>query len=361
MKKAVIAILCLCLICETCCAETVARIAKSSGNITFDANIYGANISQATVYKVALKASDSNMDSAIMELFDRILFRRTTMAEIFEERDADPFIERDYYTPEGKEQEHADYSFYEGAICASTYASGFYYGIMDIFRQYDGACYIPDRLECGDLPMMSAKSAVIDLHDVAVQLGLNVEEAPYILRAYSMDNQLASSEGIHPYIQMVVQGNDLTAENRTIVSEYGSDCYFIAYRYAVDGIPVAYSYFYLESQDFFTPRSQVYALYNNDGMIAFASLNQFEIIESVESHTLITAEEAADKVAEHFSRILGIEPFVCKEISLEYVPLPYSGCDIAREAMLTPAWVFYFEGDNVTPVLVNAIDGTIIN
>lgn len=360
MKKTIFLILFLCLICGTCWGESSDRIKQTIGNVTFDAELSGKGISEAAIYKVRLKASDPNMDKTIMDLFDRILFRRSTTADILEKIDGDLPI-RNYYTAEGKKQEWADYSFNDGTISAGTYDSSYYTGIMDIFRQYDGACYIPDRLQCGDLPTMSAESVAVDLHDVAVQLCLNIESTPYVLRAYSMNDKLASSKGIHPFLQMVIQGNDLTAENREIVSMGGGDCYFVAYRFAIDRIPVSYSYFYLEFQDFFTVRSHVYALYNNDGMISFVSLNQFEITESGNLQGLISANEAAEKVAEDLGKILGVDSFICKEIALEYVPLAFSGCDIEREAMLTPVWVFYFEGNDITPVLINAIDGTMID
>lgn len=294
-----------------------------------------------------------------MALFDRILFRRDETAYILEESDGDSHF-RDYYTAEGKKQEWADYGFNDGAIFAGTYESSFYSGIMDIFKQYDAACYIPDRLECGDLPAMSAESVAADLHDVAVQLGLNIESTPYILRAYSMNDELAAHEGIHPFLQIVIQGNDLTDKNREIVTRDGGDCYFVAYRFAMDNIPIPYSYFYLESQDFFTMYSFVYALYNREGMTSFAVLNQFETTESGNPQKLIAANEAAEKVAEDLNMILGVDSFICKEISLEYVPLAFRGCDIEREAMLTPVWVFYFEGYDIAPVLINAIDGTVI-
>lgn len=360
MKKTVLLILCMCLICGICWGESSDRIEQTIGNVAFDAEVSGTGISEAAIYKVRLRTSDSNMDRVIMQLFDRILFRRSTTADILEKIDGDLPI-RNYYTADGKKQEWADYSFNDGTISAGTYDSSYYTGIMDIFRQYDGACYIPDRLRCGDLPTMSAESVAEDLHDVAVQLYLNIESTPYIMRAYSMNDKLASSKGIHPFLQMVIQGNDLTAENREIVSKGGGDCYFVAYRFAIDSIPVSYSYFYMESKDYCTMRSHVYALYNNDGMISFVSLNQFEIVESGNLQGLIAVNEAAEKVAEDLGKILGIDSFVCKEISLEYVPLGFSGCDIEREAMLTPAWVFYFEGDDIAPVLINAIDGTMID
>lgn len=352
--------LCLCLICGSCWAESSDHMEQTIGNVIFDADVSGTDISQAAIYKVKRKASDPNMDKTIMDLFDRILFRRSETTYILEETDGD-FLNRCYYTSEGKKHEWADYIFTDGTILAGTYESGFYSGIMDIFKQYDAACYIPDRLECGDLPAMSAESVAADLHDVAMQLGLNIESTPYILRAYSLNNELTASEGIHPFLQMVIQGNDLTAENREMVARDGGDCYFVAYRFSIDNIPIPYSYFYLESQDFFTMSSHVYAMYNQEGITSFAVLNQFQIAESGNPQKLIAANEAAEKVAEDLNMILGVDSFICREISLEYVPLGFKGCDIEREAMLTPVWVFYFEGDDIAPVLVNAIDGTIID
>lgn len=360
----IIGVIILCLSCGTGFASESAKVrfTEQIDNVAFDAAVSGAEITQAVLYTTVLKPSDPSKDSFVIELFNQMLFQEEPQLELEELKDKNGRVkERCYFTRKNEERECCNYFFCDGAIGADTYEATFYFGIMDITSaQYGVSRYIYDRLECGDLPMMTAKEATTNMREIAEQLELNVEQTPYIARAYTMDEQLASTSGFHPYLKLVSQGNELTAENRAVVSAYGSDCYLITYRYTFDGIPVSYSYYYIESKDYFTLSCDVTALYNNRGLIRFFALNQYEVIDVSEAHELISWREAAECVAEDFSLILGVEPFVCREISLEYIPLAYDGCDIEREACLTPAWVFYFDDLDMTAVAVNAIDGQII-
>jgi hypothetical protein len=234
--------------------------------------------------------------------------------------------------------------------------------MMDItsMLEYDGACYIEDRTVCGDLPMMTTEQVRSDMKGIMKTLALNAEDEPYILRAYSLDDELAAHPDIHPFREMVIQGVDLLEENREIVSSAGPNSYFVAYRYIFENIPVSYSYFYIESQDYSTLPSYVRGLYNDTGLIRFFAYNEFEIEEKSESYALVSFDAAAGVVSNELNQLIGIEPFVCREISLEYVPLAYSGGNIEREARLVPVWVFYFEDLNVEPILVNATSGEVI-
>lgn len=368
MKKLIGIVLSVCLcfcMCVNCCAERnqPMRLEQDTGNVIFDADIYGGDISRAALYKVELKKSDANMDNAAIAIFDRFIFRDGLKLSVFEAKkdQSGQVTERVYYTDASKERA-AFCFFHDGGIGASTYEAGFYYGIMDIMAsmQYSGECYIPDRLTCGDLPIMPVAEVTAEFKTICEQLELNVQSEPYIMRAYTMNEETLTKADIHPYRWMVIQGNDLMAENRQIVSEYGPDCYFVAYRYEVDKIPVSYSYHYIESKDYFTLPSFVQALYNDRGWIRIFAQNQFTILESSEHEPLITSTEAAQIAASYMNRILGVEPFVCKEISLEYVPLAYTGCDIEKEACLTPCWVFYFDGFDVKPIIINAFSGEMI-
>ena len=363
-------IMTICLMCVFCiginmCYAETEELNKVDGNVAFNAKVYGADKKQAPMYKVVCKPYDADSDAAVIQLFNEKLFREQRVLKITTEQvnNEGRITEREYCTAEDIEHEFNSLFFYDGAIGANTYESSFYSGIMDITSliEYDGACYIPERTKCGDLPMMTAKEAADDLKQVSMILALNVEDQPYIARAYSMDDRIAGKDGIHAFRQVIVQGVDLTAENRSIVSSYGPNCYLIVYRFEFDGIPVSYSYHYIESKDYTTLPSYVRALYNDQGMIRFFAYNQFAIQEPSETYDLISFDDAASKVALHLNQLLGVELFACKEISLEYVPLAYAGCNMEKEACLVPAWVFYFESYDVSPILVNAIDGSIIN
>lgn len=350
----------MCLGGNTCWADAGSdRMEFTDGNVSFDAIVYGAEHTEAPILQVRCKPYDPNIETQALQWFNEKIFREDREWALINERfDAEGRLNgREYNAGSGDES-----YFYDGSFGAYTHEATFYDGIMDVtsMLNYDGACYISDRTVCGDLPMMTAQQASEDLLEFSKRFDLSLEDEPYILRAYSMDEDIAGQHGIHPFRQVIVRENDLTEENRAVVREYGPNCYFIVYRYLFDGIPVSNSYYYIESQDYFTLASHVEALYNDSGMGYYRVYNAFVVEEEGVSQPLLDVETAAGKLTEYLNLILGVEPFVCKEISLEYIPLAYKGCDLETEAQLTPAWVFLFDNAEVTPILVNAIDGTII-
>lgn len=351
----------MCLGDYICWADTVSdRLEFTDGNVSFAAAVYGTEHIEASILQVRCKPYDPNTEAQSLQWLNEKIFREDRKWEVSNQWfDAEGRLNGQEYDAEDGDGCY----FYDGSFGAYTYEATFYDGIMDVtsMLNYDGACYISDRTVCGDLPMMTAQQASEDLLEFSRRFDLNLEDEPYILRAYSMDEDLAGQQGIYPFRQVIVRENDLTEENRTIVQEYGPNCYFIVYRYLFDGIPVSNSYYYIESQDYFTLTSHVEALYNDSGMGYYRVYNAFVVEEEGVPQPLLDVETAAGKLTEYLNLILGVEPFICKEISLEYIPLAYKGCDLETEAQLTPAWVFLFDNAEVTPILVNAIDGTIIH
>jgi len=354
--------LCIILSASVSLGESAQMMNTVLGNVVFEASVSGKETVYASVYKAVLKSSDPALDSEVIEYFNGIIFLQAPIKAVTESRISSTC--RNYYgrvLPNEYEGEKDYVSFYDGTIGAAVYEASFYSGLMDIFSlAYDGPRYIADRLVCGDLPGMSVDETVKSFKETAEHLGFTMEENPYILRAYSMDAEALAKTGIHSYTSLNIQGNDLLAENRAAVEKYGSDCYYVAYRYELDGIPLSYEYHYIESKDYFTLPCKIYGLFNNSGLMRFAGINQYEVIETCEQGAIVPYETAAQVMADDLNLILGIEPFVCKEIALEYIPLAYSGCNLEREACLTPAWVFYFESEDHVPVMVNAMSGKII-
>ncbi len=369
MKRflSIIAVLTSILCMNVCLAENLGfeELDYTEGNVIFDAKVFGSDKSHAPVHKVMCKTYNPEKDNEIIQyLSEKIPHENGELKILKEEKDdCGRIVEREYGTDLDVAREFNSYYFYDGTIGANTYESSFYRGVMDItsLLEYDGACYIPNRTGCGNLPGMTSQEAAQDLLQISQELGLNIEATPYILCAYSMDSEIVGKNGIRAYRQMIVQGNDLTAENLSVISSYGSNCYLIAYRYEFNGIPVSYSYHYIESKDYTTLLSHVQALYNDRGLIQFCAFKQLDLQETSNEYELVTVEFAATKLAEHLNQILGVEPFVCKEISLEYIPFAYKGCDLEHEAVLIPSWVFYFDNPEITPILMNAVDGTIIS
>lgn len=351
----------MCLGNYSCWADMVSdKMEFTNGNVNFDAAVYGTEHTEAPILKVRCKPYDPNIEAQALQWFNEKIFREDRKWAVSNQWfDAEGRLNGQEYDAEDGDGCY----FYDGSLGAYTHEATFYNGIMDLtsMLSYDGACYIPDRTVCGDLPIMTAQQASADLLEFSRRFDLNLEDEPYILRAYSMDEDIAGQQGIHPFRNVVIRGNDLTEENHAVVQDYGSHCYFIVYRYLFDGIPVSNSYYYIESQDYTTLTSHVDALYNDSGMGYYHVYNAFVVEEEGTPQPLLDAEAAAAKLVEYLDLTLGVEPFVCKEISLEYIPLAYKGCDLETEAQLTPAWVFLFENAEVAPILVNAIDGTVIH
>ncbi len=339
---------------------------EENGCVLFDAEVYGMEDASLPIIRAALKQYDPDDDETFYEYIkDRIFSGDDTFSLSSEQSNDERITARtysslnDYDIDEMGNQEPSYYYFRDGSFGAVRYFYYDYTSVMDLFKQYNGLCYIPDRLTCGTLPMLSPEDAAAEIDQVAQTFGCSIEETPYILRAYSMDGNRLSQKGVHSYDQLAVNGTDLTAANWEIISQNGSDCYFVAYRFTFYGVPVTYDTVYIESQDYFTIYSSVSGAYNDGGMMYFAAQNQMSAVETFDAQTILSSSAAADVIANDLNGLLGVGQFVCKEISLEYLPLGYEGCDLETQAELTPAWIFYFD-NGVAPMMVNALTGKII-
>lgn len=347
----------------------VEMYSAENGNVIFNATVYGTNIGKLPVYKVMLMPYDQTKDAERIEIFGNVLFEdHPELHEADVRLDEDGRImSRSYLTLCEDESRRYGCSFSDGCIGANTYEATFYPGVMDIWSMlhFDRAVYIPEKTTCADLPMMPVVGVVEDFQRLLQELEISTPEiptegSPYVLRAYSLDENICTQAGVYPFMQVIIQGNDLTAENREMIRRYGPNCYMIAFRYNLGGVPVSYESYYIESRDYATLGSRINALYNDRGFIQFYAWNQFLIVESSEACPILTVEEAAEQVANYLNPLLGMPRFVCREIRLEYLPLAYDGCDVTKEAQLTPVWIFLFEDQSSVSILVNALDGSVI-
>ena len=90
-----------------------------------------------------------------------------------------------------------------------------------------------------------------------------------------------------------------------------------------------------------------------------------EISEVSQPYSLIGLDQAIETVAQRRSEYLGMGPAYCKEVALEYLPLPYVGGAVERDAQIVPAWAFYWTDDPSDTATfniwyVNAINGQIV-
>lgn len=304
--------------------------------VRFDASVYGVKSGELPVLRASLhKLTQPEMDSAMAVLNPELFSGEIQLEVTREEWNGDSLAVKYYASPEYKAADDPNYYFYDGTLCGNRFEWQAY--APQVYAPFQWMAYRPDRLTCASLQFCPPEAVASDARRIIQALGLDVEGDVFAIDAYSLNG----AAGYSPYI------------------------YTLTYRFCYEGIPISPYMFEIPTKDAYTLAPSVFLLYNEDGLMNFSVRQMLDVAGAAEPRRLVELSRAVEAVVAHKRQVLGVRPPVCREIALEYVPVPFAGGDVERDADLIPCWVFYFEDPTeaeaeVDIMLVNAITGKIV-
>jgi hypothetical protein len=129
-----------------------------------------------------------------------------------------------------------------------------------------------------------------------------------------------------------------------------------------DGVPITYDSYEIMDGDRGMDGTVIKMCVSKKGVIYFYTSFLYDIQSVAETpNSLITAQEAVDKVFDAYNSIVTDEKLTVKEVKFEYVPVAYN--DNLFEVKLTPSWTVVLSGDVgelegiITHRHINAVTG----
>ena len=353
MRKRLIAgILAGCWLSCAAITASASNLQLDCGALIIDAQYQDTGVKALPVLKATLSTALNQQTDRINEWLTPWLFGESIELNLLVEQWAGESLYAKYYcAAEGQQEGYVNMVYYDGTVGGSRDDKAVY--IDGIEPYYLVSSYKNPRLACAELDFMPADEAQRLAQTVINGIGFEQESILYQADAYS----LTPGEGRRVY------GN--AADYAAALMQTGAECYVFTYRFQYMGIPLASFKQYFPTMDSFTVGPCIQVIWNQRGLVSLWAHEVLEISEVSQPYSLIALDQAIETVAQRRSEYLGMGPAYCKEVALEYLPLPYVGGAVERDAQIVPAWAFYWTDDPSDTATfniwyVNAINGQIV-
>lgn len=261
-------------------------------------------------------------------------------------------------------------SYTESSECISIFKQGAYYqapdwqyyayptdGFAAKYEEYYSILPLySETYKQESLSFMSREEAIKKAKEILTKLNLDVTDD---IDVYAID-----CATMQAYQDEKLKEDPYARENYSIKDTFTEDdeFYMLYFHTIYDGVPVTRDSYDMWDEDRLMNGTVIEMVISKKGIIKFSATAAYEVQGTAEtSDSLITAEDAVDKVFDIYSSIVTDEKVTVKEVNFEYTPIAYN--DNLLEVKLTPAWTVVLSSDVgetkgvITHRHINAVTG----